>query len=57
MHECLITPYLQQVFTPEHIDAGVAAGSTRAALTLHFAKQHNAADIAAKEGTQVKALR
>lgn len=56
MHGCLITPYLQQVFTPS-IDAGVAAGSTRAALTLHFAKQHNAADIAAKEGTQVKALR
>ena len=34
--------------------AGVAAGSTRAALTLHFAKQNNAADISAKEGTQVK---
>jgi hypothetical protein len=33
--------------------AGVAAGATRAALTLHFAKQNNAADIAAKEGTQV----
>ena len=33
--------------------AGVAAGSTRAALTLHFAKQNNAADISAKEGTQV----
>ena len=34
-------------------NAGVAAGSTRAALTLHFAKQNNAADISAKEGTQV----
>lgn len=33
--------------------AGVAAGSTRAALTLHFAKQNNAADVSAKEGTQV----
>lgn len=31
---------------------GVAAGSTRAALTLHFAKQNNAADVSAKEGTQ-----
>ena len=34
-------------------NAGVAAGSTRAALTLHFAKQNNAADVSAKEGTQV----
>lgn len=31
---------------------GVAGGSTRAALTLHFAKKNNAADISAKEGTQ-----
>ena len=35
------------------VNAGVAAGSTRAALTLHFAKQNNAADISAKEGPQV----
>ena len=32
---------------------GVAGGSTRAALTLHFAKRNNAADISAKEGTRV----
>ena len=36
--------------------AGVAAGSTRAALTLHFAKQNNAADVSAKEGTQVTVM-
>ncbi len=33
--------------------AGVAGGATRAALTQHFARQGNAADISAKEGTQV----
>lgn len=32
---------------------GVAGGATRAALTQHFARQRNAADIAAKEGSQV----
>jgi len=31
---------------------GVAAGATRAALTQHFALRRNAADIAAKEGSQ-----
>ena len=31
---------------------GVAAGATRAALTSHFAAAGNAADVAAKEGTQ-----
>ncbi|CAM8938980.1 unnamed protein product [Rhodiola kirilowii] len=31
---------------------GVASGATRAALTQHFALQNNAADIAAKEGSQ-----
>lgn len=31
---------------------GVAGGATRTALTLHFAKRGNAADIAAKEGSQ-----
>ena len=31
---------------------GVAAGATRAALTRHFARAHNAADVAAKEGSQ-----
>lgn len=33
--------------------AGVAGGATRAALTQHFAKKGNAADIAAKEQSQV----
>lgn len=32
---------------------GVAGGATRMALTQHFALQRNAADIAAKEGSQV----
>ncbi|MBA0834665.1 hypothetical protein Goarm_006995, partial [Gossypium armourianum] len=32
--------------------ASVASGATRAALTQHFALQNNAADIAAKEGSQ-----
>ena len=31
---------------------GVAAGATRAALTRHFARAHNAADVASKEGSQ-----
>lgn len=31
---------------------GVASGATRAALTQHFALENNAADIAAKEGSQ-----
>ena len=31
---------------------GVAGGATRAALTRHFARAHNAADVAAKEGSQ-----
>ncbi|KAK9819801.1 hypothetical protein WJX72_002605 [[Myrmecia] bisecta] len=31
---------------------GVAGGATRAALTQHFARQGNAADVAAKEGSQ-----
>lgn len=35
------------------IDAGVAGGATRAALTQHFARAGNAADISAKEGSQV----
>ena len=34
--------------------AGVAAGATRAALTHHFARAGNAADVSAKEGTQVR---
>lgn len=34
--------------------AGVAAGATRAALTQHFACSGNAADVAAKEGSQVR---
>lgn len=32
---------------------GVAGGATRIALTQHFARRRNAADIAAKEGSQV----
>lgn len=35
---------------------GVAAGATRAAMTQHFALARNAADISAKEGSQVVAL-
>jgi hypothetical protein len=35
---------------------GVAGGATRTALTLHFARQRNAADISAKEGSQVGPL-
>ena len=35
---------------------GCAAGATRAALTQHFAKRANAADIAAKEGSQETAV-
>ena len=31
---------------------GVAGGASRAALTQHFARQQNAADISAKEGSQ-----
>lgn len=34
------------------IQSGVASGATRAALTQHFALENNAADIAAKEGSQ-----
>jgi hypothetical protein len=34
---------------------GVAGGATRMALTQHFARRGNAADIAAKEGSQVAA--
>ncbi len=33
---------------------GVAGGATRMALTQHFARRRNAADIAAKEGSQVR---
>ena len=33
---------------------GVAGGATRMALTQHFALRRNAADIAAKEGSQVR---
>ena len=36
--------------------AGVAGGATRAALTQHFAVRGNAADVAAKEGSQVGPL-
>ncbi len=32
--------------------AGVAGGATRAALTQHFARQGNAADVAAREASQ-----
>ena len=35
---------------------GVAAGATRAALTSHFAKAHNVADVSAKEGSQETAV-
>lgn len=35
---------------------GCAAGATRAALTQHFAVRANAADIAAKEGSQETAV-
>ena len=35
---------------------GCAAGATRAALTQHFARARNAADIAAKEGSQETAV-
>lgn len=35
---------------------GCAAGATRAALTQHFARRANAADIAAKEGSQETAV-
>jgi hypothetical protein len=35
---------------------GVAAGATRAALTRHFARAHNAADVAAKEASQETAV-
>lgn len=34
---------------------GVAGGATRMALTQHFARRRNAADIAAKEGSQARA--
>lgn len=34
--------------------AGVAGGATRAALTQHFAQRGNAADISAKEQSQVR---
>ena len=37
--------------------AGVAGGATRAALTQHFALAGNAADISAKEGSQVGRLK
>lgn len=36
---------------------GVAGGATRFALTQHFALRRNAADVAAKEGSQVKQAR
>ncbi len=56
----LLSPTLpRQLFLPAvcaaslaHALTGVAGGATRAALTAHFARQHNAADVAAKEGTQ-----
>jgi len=35
---------------------GVAAGATRAALTTHFARAHNVADVSAKEGSQETAV-
>jgi hypothetical protein len=35
---------------------GVAAGATRAALTAHFARAHNIADVSAKEGSQETAV-
>lgn len=35
---------------------GVAGGATRFALTQHFALRRNAADVAAKEGSQVSGL-
>ena len=34
------------------MQAGVAGGASRAALTQHFAKDDNTADISAKEGSQ-----
>lgn len=36
--------------------AGVAGGATRAALTQHFALRGNAADVSAKEQSQVRAV-
>ena len=38
------------------VRAGVAGGATRAALTQHFALGGNAADVSAKEGSQVGLL-
>lgn len=35
-----------------HALTGIAGGATRAALTQHFARASNAADVAAKEGSQ-----
>jgi hypothetical protein len=35
-----------------HAVTGVAGGATRAALTMHFARSRNAADLAAKESAQ-----
>ena len=35
-----------------HAVTGVAGGATRAALTMHFARARNAADLAAKESAQ-----
>lgn len=57
-HDCLHTLDFPSLDNPELpcVIAGVAGGSTRAALTLHFAKKNNAADISAKEGTQVHIL-
>ena len=33
---------------------GVAGGATRAAMTQHQARRDNMADVAAKDGSQVK---
>ncbi len=35
---------------------GCAGGATRASLTQHFAKRHNTADVAAKDGSQETAV-
>ncbi|CAI7884615.1 unnamed protein product, partial [Closterium sp. NIES-54] len=55
----LLSPLVPSAFLPllclgsiSRAITGTASGATRAALTQHFAKRQNAADISAKEGSQ-----
>ncbi|KXS10896.1 DUF647-domain-containing protein [Gonapodya prolifera JEL478] len=45
-------PYLAASATLVRAACGVAAGASKSALTFHFAKQGNAGDLNAKEGSQ-----